>query len=438
MSIVDNKILVEASITDLQTMFSTNDNDETALCQNANIKMWAKFRPIEFKSGGRTGSTWVKQIPDARRAQVAYGISCVPVWASRMLGQMLNFWSGYNTAYANIPDTIDQDGQTKIHVVPSGAKYWEITLPSTAARLADFVSSDYPATKGYYHGAEEPIGGLVSIDLEITPGGYLTFEFVKHEGGVSDGMTVTYEDLVACGMLYGFPNNANIYNYYFGVALAKLNSSGQPTGVFYVLTKNTSMVSFQQMGTGITAYVDDDSIEGTYKVFPFISDQLLRGAQLGTSDYYHFYTTTNTSGTYVALRDPETVNIRIRWAQVRVSYLSAYHDSSNYHIIRVDYKVINEMTDYPVTGLAITIEFLEYNGTVVYTGTDSIQRIESQTETATINYAHNFGNTGGDYTSKVVRVTVASLSGVVFYRSNISVMAAEILETPPTPPTPTP
>ena len=435
MSIVDNKILVEASITDLQTMFSTSDNDETALCQNANIKMWAKFRPIEFKSGGRTGSTWVKQIPDARRSQVAYGISCVPVWASRMLGQMLNFWSGYQTAYANIPDTIDKDGNTQTHTIPNGG-YWQMQLPSSSARLADFVSSDHPSTKGYYHGAEEPIGGLTSVELEITPGGYLTFTFIKHEGGVSDGMTVTYEDLVACGMLVGFPNNANIYNYYFGVALAKLNSSGQPTGDFYVLTQNTSMGSFQAMGDGITAYVDTN-IEGTYKVFPFISDRLLRGAQLGTSDYYHLYTTTNTNGTYVALRETEQATVRIRWAQVRVSSLTAYHDSSNYHIIRLVYKVVNDMTDYDVTGLDISIEFLEYDGTVVYTGTDSIQRVNSQQEVTVSDYAHNFNNTGGDVTSKVVRVTVASLQGVVFYQSAVSVMKTEILESPPSPPTPT-
>ena len=430
MSIVGgNKILVEAAITDLQTMFSTNDNEEKDLCQNGNIKMWAKFRPVEFKSNGRNGTTWVKQIPDASRALVAYGISCVPVWANRMLGQMLNFWSGYQTAYANIPDTIDNNGTTQTHTIPSGG-YWQMHLPTTAARLADFISSVSPSTKGYFHGAEEPIGGLTSIELEITPGGYLTFQFVKHESGVSDGMTVTYEDLLSCGMLYGFPNNANIYNYYFGVALAKLNSNGQPTGAFYVLTQNDSMVSFQQMGTGITAYVDDDTMEGTYKVFPFISDGVLRGTQQGSTSYYKFYTSTNRNGTYVALRDPETVNISIRWAQVRVSYLSAYHDSSNYHIIRVDYKVMNEMTDYPVTGLSITIDFLETNGTVVYTGTDSIQRIESQVETTMINYAHNFTNSGGDYTSKVVRVTVASLQGVIFYRSNISVMLAYIQDSP--------
>ena len=108
-------------------------------------------------------------------------------------------------------------------------------------------------------GAKEPIGGISNINIEITPAGFLSLNFTKNEEGVSEGLTVTYEDLVSCGMLYGFPNNANIYNYYFGVALVKLNSSGQPTSTVYVLTQNSTMASFQAMGAGVTGIVTDDS-----------------------------------------------------------------------------------------------------------------------------------------------------------------------------------
>ena len=438
MSIVgNNKIVAPVSIADLQTMLSSGDNSVKNLCQNQNIRMWAKFRPVEYKTLGRTGNPYMKQIADSNRANVAYGISGVPVW-NRMLGHMMNFWSGYDQATTNIPDTVDENGRTLIQQRPTEG-YWHKVLPSTFGRLTDFASSENPTTKGYFHSATPPIGGVENINIQITPGGSLTIGFSKrdNEGGVSEGLTITYEDLVSCGMLAHFPNNANIYNYYFGVALAKLNSSGQPTGTFYMLTQTTTMGSFQQIGSSITAYVINESFEGSYAVWPFISNTpvLGTGHSAGESIKYEFSTTTNTPGTFVALLEKEDVNITIRWAQVMVTYVSAYHDATNYHIIHVDYKVKNSMEDYDVNGLHITIEFLDYNGTLIYNGTDSIQRINEGVEVS-INYSHHFQNTGGDVTSKVVRVTVASMSGVVFYRSNISVMVADIQETPPTP-TPT-
>ena len=443
MSIVgNNKIVAPVSIADLQTMLSSGDNSVKNLCQNQNIRMWAKFRPVEFKSRGRVGDNWVKQVPDVSttaepysRATVAYGISCVPVWSSRPLHAMTNFWSGYDVRTANIPSTIDMDGNTQIQTIPTGG-YWQMSLPTSVGRLTDFVSKNNPTTKGYFHSAKEPIGGISDINIEITPAGYLALNFTKNEEGVSDGLTITYEDLVSCGMLYGFPNNANIYNYYFGVALVKLNSSGQPTSTVYVLTQNTTMASFQAMGAGVTGIVTDDSFEGSYAVWPFISNVVLRGANY-TGDYYRFKTTDEQNITTVALYNIEYVNITIRWAQVMVTSVSAYHNASNYHIIHVDYNVRNNMTNYPVDNLNITIEFLDNNGTLIYNGTDSIRTLSSESEVS-MNYSHNFLNTGGDVSSKVVRVTVASLGGVVFYRSNISVMVADIQETPPSPPTPTP
>lgn len=425
MSIVgNNKIVAPVSIADLQTMLSSGDDSVKNLCQNQNIRMWAKFRPVEYKTLGRTGNPYMKQIADSNRANVAYGISCIPVWASTQLHRMTNFWSGYNTATANIPNTIDQDGNTKIQQIPTGG-YWQMSLPTTFGRLTDFASSVNPTTKGYFHGAREPIGGISNINIEITPAGYLTLSFSKNEEGVSEGLTVTYEDLVSCGMLYGFPNNANIYNYYFGVALVKLNSSGQPTNTVYVLTQNSTMASFQAMGASVTGIVTDDSFEGSYAVWPFISNQLLRGANY-SGDYYRFLTSDVSNCTLVALYEKEEVNITIRWAQVNVSVLAAYINPSHNTTINVNYTVANNMTDYPVTGVVLKLEFLAADGaTVIYTAANqTINRIESQS-TASGTYSHNFQN-GEQNLIKSVRATVTSLQGVVFYRSNESVMIAPV------------
>jgi len=432
MSIVGgNTIVAPVSIADLQTILSSGDNSVKNLCQNQNIRMWAKFRPVEFKSRGRVGDNWVKQIPDVTttseaysRASVAYGISCVPVWASRSLHAMTNFWSGYNTAYANIPSTIDKDGNTQIQTIPSGG-YWQMSLPTSVGRLTDFVSKNNPSTKGYFHGAKEPIGGISNISIEITPAGYLTLLFTKNEEGVSDGLTVTYEDLVSCGMLYGFPNNANIYNYYFGVALVKLNSSGQPTSTVYVLTQNTTMASFQAMGASVTGIVTDDSFEGSYAVWPFISNVVLRGNNY-SGDYYRFLTSDYSNCTTIALYDKEYVNITIRWAHVNVSVLAAYINPNHATTINVNYTVSNNMTDYPVTGVVVKLEFLAADGsTVIYTAANqTINRIESQSS-ASGSYSHNFQN-GEQDLIKTVRATVTSLQGVVFYRPNESVMIAPV------------
>ena len=432
MSIVGGNTIVEpVSIADLQTILSSGDNSVKNLCQNQNIRMWAKFRPVEFKSRGRVGDNWVKQIPDVTttseaysRASVAYGISCVPVWASRSLHAMTNFWSGYNTAYANIPSTIDKDGNTQIQTIPSGG-YWQMSLPTSVGRLTDFVSKNNPSAKGYFHGAKEPIGGISNISIEITPAGYLTLSFTKNEEGVSDGLTVTYEDLVSCGMLYGFPNNANIYNYYFGVALVKLNSSGQPTSTVYVLTQNTTMASFQAMGASVTGIVTDDSFEGSYAVWPFISNVVLRGNNY-SGDYYRFLTSDYSSCTTIALYDKEYVNITIRWAHVNVSVLAAYISPNHATTINVNYTVSNNMTDYPVTGVVVKLEFLAADGsTVIYTAANqTINRIESQSS-ASGSYSHSFQN-GEQDLIKTVRATVTSLQGVVFYRPNESVMIAPV------------
>ena len=432
MSIVGGNTIVEpVSIADLQTILSSGDNSVKNLCQNQNIRMWAKFRPVEFKSRGRVGDNWVKQIPDVTttseaysRASVAYGISCVPVWASRSLHAMTNFWSGYNTAYANIPSTIDKDGNTQIQTIPSGG-YWQMSLPTSVGRLTDFVSKNNPSAKGYFHGAKEPIGGISNISIEITPAGYLTLSFTKNEEGVSDGLTVTYEDLVSCGMLYGFPNNANIYNYYFGVALVKLNSSGQPTSTVYVLTQNTTMASFQAMGASVTGIVTDDSFEGSYAVWPFISNVVLRGNNY-SGDYYRFLTSDYSSCTTIALYDKEYVSITIRWAHVNVSVLAAYISPNHATTINVNYTVSNNMTDYPVTGVVVKLEFLAADGsTVIYTAANqTINRIESQSS-ASGSYSHNFQN-GEQDLIKTVRATVTSLQGVVFYRPNESVMIAPV------------
>ena len=380
MSVINNtRIVGPVSIRDVQRVVGLSSTDLKTLCTSRKIAMWAKFRPVEYKSTGISGTYYVKQIPDASRANVFYGIAWIPLWANRVIGHMLNFWTNVSRAYVNIPDSIDENGVSQTHVIPSDDTYWKMTLPSSVARITDFVSSVNPTTKGYFHSAQPPIGPMAVSSLEVKPNGQLSFEFTKNEGGVSEGLTITYEDLSTSGII---PGARDIYQMYFGVAMSKLNSSGTPTNTFYYLTQSTPLSSFQSMGATVHTVITSESFAGRYRVFPFVSSGSLPSGQTqGTT--YPLETNANAGGSgysFIALLECQEVSISIKYAKIEVSAFSIWRNSavSSRHVY---YSVTLTNTESDESrGYKLDITFFKSDGlTIVTTKTVTGQIAAGQT-----------------------------------------------------------
>ena len=340
------------------------------------IKMWAKFRPIEFKSSGRSGSSHIQQVPDTgtySRQSVDYGICNIPVWDSRPIGNMLNFWSGYNrSGSSNPPHYYDENGAGQSTALPL-EDYWKMVSPRTVFRITDFVSTADPTNKGYFHGAEPPIGNLEGNTINVDSMGRMYPRFAKNESGVSAGLTIKYEDL----KLY---NNVSPWNMYFGFALCKLNGS-TPTNTWYFLTQGTSMSSFQEMGTTIYAWTDVANFEGSYQVFPFISSiQLTGDAHSRSSDYHKLLTSSNTNGNFIALLAPTTVNVAITYAQVAGSSLVLYT------VAATKDRIINWDGDISCSEGNVT---RQYTATISFRKSDGTEWF-SHTVSGTVSYSGTF------------------------------------------------
>ena len=249
----------------------------------------------------------------------------------------------------------------------------------------------------------------------------MTFIFEKNEEGVSAGLTVKYEDL----QMGGF----SVYNMYFGFSLWNRQTSASLKKL-YTITQNETMVSFQQMGASVHAYTEDSSIEGDYDIFPFACSDRIRGAQSPRqSDIYEMVTTTTTQSNYIALVEPQRVHIQIRWADVKVLFLSSYRDQTKTSTIRNSFTLDNAMSDYPVTITKMTIEYLKEDYTVDYTQdlTDSINLAASSSYAGTAD--HDFGS-GGSSHIKSTRMTIVTLTGVVFFSSAASAKTAQVTDGP--------
>lgn len=406
----NGKITKPVSIYDVQRALASSSTDLATLCRNTNIKMWARFRPVEYKSNGRIGTVWVKQVPDSgtpSRVSVAFGIINIPVWNDRVIGQMLNFWSEYDTTSSNRPTYIDENGQTTSDPLIN-ADYWKMKLPTSAFRLTDFVSTDDPTTKGYYKFAEAPISGLTATSIAITPKGLLDILYTKNEAGVSAGLTVKYEDLQ-------YANNAFSWNYYFGVALIKY-VNGAPTNTRYYLTQDTRMSSFQEMGAFVRGYVTNEQFAGTYLAFPFISSEMLVGtASEDTPDHYALCTDKNARGIYIALLDHQELAITINYAQIVFVQIYVWYDlTQSTRLINYDITLTNTEADI-AREYTLDITFFKSDGvTQIYT--KSIPNLSiAAGATIHVEGSQDMAQYGGpDLVGAARAITTITSQGVVF------------------------
>lgn len=394
------------TIDDACDAFDYQTNDLQVLFLHGDINRWARYKPVEYYISEPYGFA----LTEYQRRSVNYGIGNIPYWSSKLLGQMLNFWFGIDTSPSNAPE---------IGIVP---EYWSYTRPQTAFRLSDLIDDPTDSSsKGYFKRAKEPLGNLKSSTVEVSPGGYMTFIFEKNEEGVSAGLTVKYEDLQMGGY--------SVYNMYFGFSLWNRQTSASLKKL-YTITQNDTMVSFQQMGASVHAYTEDPQIEGDYDIFPFASADIIRGAQSPRqSDIYKMASATNIRSNYIALVEPQRVHIQIRWADVKVLFLSSYRDESKPRIIRNSFTLDNAMSDYNVTITKMTIEYLKEDYTVDHTQ-DLINSINLAAGSSYAGTAdHDFGSAGSSHI-KSTRMTIVTLSGVVFFSSGSSAKTAQVTDGP--------
>ena len=406
MGFANDKITLPYTLDDACDALDYQTNDLQDLFQHGDIKRWARYKPVEYYISEPYGFA----LTEYQRRSVNYGIGNIPYWNTKQLGRMLNFWFGIDISPSNAPE---------IGIV---REYWSYTRPQTAFRLSDLIDDPTDInSKGYFARAKAPLGNIKYSTVEVSPGGYMTFEFEKNEEGVSAGLTVKYEDL----QMGGF----SVYNMYFGFSLWNRQTSGNLKKL-YTITQNDTMVSFQQMGASVYAYTEDPQIEGDYDIFPFASSDRIRGAQSPRqSDIYEMVTTTTTQSNYIALVEPQRVHIQIRWADVTVMFLSSYRDQTRTSIIRNRFTLDNAMSDYPVTITKMTIEYLKEDYTVDYTQdlTNSINLAESSSYADTAD--HDFGSAGSSHI-KSTRMTIVTLTGVVFFSSAASAQTAQVTDGP--------
>lgn len=147
----ERMIVAPVSIRDVQIATGCGDNDLGTLITNANINMWARFKPVRYPSVGL--------ITDAQRASVSHGIS--------------------------IPTPETGTSVTSQKVIDAAANYgdWAYLKPTGGAsqpfRLADFANT---ISQGYYHAAQPP------IQLNYPRGGWT---FIK--GGTSKALVMSFD-----------------------------------------------------------------------------------------------------------------------------------------------------------------------------------------------------------------------------------------------------
>ena len=147
----ERMIVAPVSIRDVQIATGCGDNDLGTLITNANINMWARFKPVRYQSVGL--------ITDSQRASVNHGIS--------------------------IPTPVTYGSVRAQEVMDAAANYgdWAYLKPTGGAsqpfRLADFANT---ISQGYYHAAQPP------IQLNYPRGGWT---FIK--GGTSKALVMSFD-----------------------------------------------------------------------------------------------------------------------------------------------------------------------------------------------------------------------------------------------------
>lgn len=272
---------------DFSAVFGISGTDLATNNTSQVINKWAKFKSVPYAR--------IETLPDATRASLNYGIINIPTWSNIL--KMANFWLGIDTTSTNAPD---------IGIKPI---YWGYRTPEGGAsepyRLTDW--SDENGNYGYYHNAEQPVGGSLYTEYTIESSGHLRINF---HNGAQDIRTIKLNELTYPTAGY------SVGNMYFGVIMKKQGSS-----TIYAVT-GPQISDLPNQGAYVDIYGLDSSYDGTWDIFPMASaDQISFTSNL--SGY--------TNGKFIALNEKETVGIGATVVRIDVvpQTLYAYRDTDS-------------------------------------------------------------------------------------------------------------
>lgn len=398
------------SIYDVQRALGTNECDLGSLCRHANIKTWAKFRPIEYKP---STSVVLGVLTDAQRASVNYGINNIPIWSGgKTVVNVANYWVNGTTTGNNLPDGYSS---------PPREGWWVASLPTTAYRLTDFVSGDTPTTRGYFIRADAPIGKLDQCGTENSSSSLVTVMYNMNLDGISSGLTIWYGDLSVM-------NNVQFKNMYFGIIMVVGSSVYLATQNNTVGDLDVSTSTLWSMGATVRFRFNSSSgaiynaaVNGTtFKVFPVISSV---PNYVGSSAI----STSNAAGTFIALQPAEDASIQILFVQGIITSLRAWKTSGQAYTCDFYLSVNDDSTTHYCK---ITVYFRDKNNTVLATWTNSSQQV---TAGASVHITCQQTTTGAKASNVYVVIEKSTTDTSPFWYSN---NATAVVEAGPNDPTP--
>lgn len=216
-------ITAPVSIDDVKTCLGVSTNDVAALCTNAQINMWAKYKPTSYPSA--FSDEWYKG------SDGNYGIS-LPAYVNSM-----TLLPSKYTA-----DKVNGYGYKR----PSGGS-------SSPYRLGDF--------RGYNHKADPPIGGFdlatnLSSSVQVTHSGFIQ-AYLAAEPGVSEGSNSLSLSVMG-----------SLKDTYFGIAM--INKSGK-VPYYAISSSKISANTTEQLYVQLKPSGGFDV--GLYTIYPFLSTQ---------------------------------------------------------------------------------------------------------------------------------------------------------------------
>lgn len=304
------------SIADLTYATGIASNDLGTQLSTGSWNKWAKYKGID--------STEVGILTAAQRKNADWGLQYIPVWASKTIGKMSNFWYEIDTSSTNQPDC---------GVSP---EYWIIKKPAHKYRILDF--------DGYQSTAEAPISSPAAF-ISLAGGVTLYCNL-----GAMGGNTLSYQDFA-----YGGTDGTNMY---FGYMLRQ-----QGTSTIYYITKSAKISAEWSTNLTIPSASASSIINKTWDIFPFLSNTAVTTLSSNM----------NQSGTFVALLDYTRIAINQPKADYTLTVLGAFYDvNTDARNVYYSFTVKNNEASYNLTNITVTITLYKEDGqTVVDTQTKS-------------------------------------------------------------------
>ena len=388
---------------DLASILGITGTDLSTACQSSAINQWAKYKPVRFAK--------TEQLTEQNFIYANYGISDIPTW-TRLDYMSIFLFSSNKGSLQSVywPECDIAKGNLSID-------YWVYLKPqggsSQPFRLTD---SSY-----YYHGAEKPIGNIVSTSIIIKPIGTMRVSFTM---GALSNYTLKLSDLTWPGS-----SSYSVGDMYFGV-LAK-QKTGLGSGTYAAIQKSgdTFIKMSDTPGTGF--WVDFPSSfvssnwEGTWEIYPIISSVAFDPtSQLSVYNGNKFIAPLPFHS--------QAITVSIEYAQVLITNAIGYRDpNSQQRYVRVIVSLQNNedvARNYRVDVKLYNNQGVEQTG---YTGSSTGRLGANSTDTAYIEIyvAQIWSSLEGGYFSATSNINL-TLENVKFYRQSSWGMTTLLEELP--------